>query len=85
MIKNLYAVFDKKAEVFCQPYVSQNDSTAIRDFEHAATDDHMDIGRYPADFDLYFLGVFDDQLGTISTEGMRHFLANASQFIKLES
>lgn len=85
MIKNIYSVFDKKAEVFCQPFCSQNDSTAIRDFQYAANDNTTDIGRYPLDFSLYFLGVFDDQSGNISTEGTRRHLADAYKLVTVES
>lgn len=81
MIKNIYSVFDKKAQLFCAPFCSINDDTATRDFSYAANDPTSDIGRYSIDYSLYFLGVFDDEKGYISTEGTRRHLVEAYSLI----
>ncbi|AXH73764.1 MAG: nonstructural protein [Microviridae sp.] len=65
MQSSLYAVHDAKAVAFCTPFVSDNDSTALRAFRFAANDLSTDIGRYPSDFTLYVIGTFDNQSGQV--------------------
>lgn len=84
MIKNIYSVFDKKAQVFCSPFVSINDQTAMRDFAFAANNPESDINRYSIDYSLYYLGAFDDESGYISTDGMRRHLVDAYSLVQRE-
>ena len=68
MQTNLYSVFDNKSGVFCKPFVSINDATAIRDFAHAAASPSTEISRFPNDFCLYRLASFQDVTGVITPE-----------------
>lgn len=65
MEKNLYSVFDRKAHVFANPFYSINDATAERVFISACRDDGNDIGMFPSDYALYFVGTFDDETGKL--------------------
>jgi len=81
MIKNIYSVFDKKAQLFCAPFYSVNDQTALRDFTRAANDQDSDINRYSLDYSLYYIGSFDDESGHISTDVQRRHVADAFQLV----
>lgn len=81
MIKNIYSVFDKKAQLFCAPFCSVNDHTALRDFTYAANDPTTDIHRYSLDYSLYYVGSFDDESGHISTDVQRRHVADAFQLV----
>lgn len=60
---HMFSVYDKKARCFCKPFSSENEQTATRAFVYAANDPTSDIGRYPTDFALYYLGTFEDSTG----------------------
>jgi len=65
MVKNIYAVHDIKANTYGQPFVMVNEQTAVRAFVRACNDPSSDIGAFYADHNLYFIGTFNDESGTI--------------------
>lgn len=76
MLKLLCAVYDTKAGVYSNPFTSLRIETAVRDFAYAAQDQLCDIGRNPADYDLYILGTYEDTEGKITLNRDKEFLAN---------
>lgn len=81
MQKLIFAVRDITADVFAAPFVSQNRNTAMRDFGHACQDVQSQLSKSPEDYQLFFLGTFDDDLGSIA--GVKpELVANATQFVK---
>jgi len=82
MIKNLYSVYDTKSNSFCNPFVSQNDATALRDFTHVANDNSTEIGRYPADFALFRVASFDFESAVVKSEPTPVNLALASTLVR---
>jgi len=76
-VKTIYSVFDKKTAVFCSPFVSHNDLTAIRDFTSACRDPASVISKFPEDYELYHVGDWDDDTGDI-VAGRRFVVAAAS-------
>lgn len=60
MIRDIFTVYDNKAQAFGNPFLMENKSTAIRAFTFAANDKTNDIGRYPEDFTLFYMGQFND-------------------------
>lgn len=66
MKQRLYSIRDRKVG-FMQPVVRQNDSVAIRDFvmtiQLTGSDNVLKL--CPSDFDLYFVGYFDDESGEL--------------------
>lgn len=84
MIKFIYAVYDKKAQVFGNPFYSITAATALRDFGHAAKDPANEIGRYPEDFSLWFFGQWDDSKGHMELQEAQH-VSNAIDFNNSEA
>lgn len=68
MIKKLYAVFDKVALVYGNPFLSVNDGLAIRSFHHACKDPNTDLHQNPIDFSLMLIGSYDDETGVITSQ-----------------
>lgn len=61
MKRPIYSIRDKVAGIFNKPFVEVNDASAIRAFSNAAAaDPNKD------DYELYSLGVLDDNSGVIS-------------------
>lgn len=76
---NFYCVFDKKAAVYCLPFTSQSDGTAMRDFHAAANDPSSHVHKYPADFELFRLGSYDSDSGVI-VASKPIFICSAANF-----
>lgn len=57
----LFAIHDSVAQQYAPPFVMPNDGTAVRTFVGLCTDPDSRISKNPSDFDLYELGVFDDE------------------------
>lgn len=60
MIMKVFTVYDSKAECYLQPFFMQTKGQAIRAFSELASDEKHNFGKYPADFTLFELGMFDD-------------------------
>lgn len=63
MILKVFSIRDAKAGVFFNPFYKTSHGEAERDFHHAVNDDKTTLNRYPEDFDLYYLGQYDDNTG----------------------
>lgn len=82
MEKFFFSVFDTKAKVFSNPFVSVNNATALRDFERVCNDRNSDIFTFAEDYSLYQLGSFDDGTGLITVNSQPMLLGMAIQFKK---
>lgn len=81
MKKHLFSVRDVIADTFAQPFVSHNPNTAMRDFAHACQDNSSAIFRSPESFQLFHVGFYDDESGTLESITPQ-LVANATQFVK---
>jgi len=81
MIKIVCAVRDLRADVYANPFVSQNVGTAMRDFSHACIDPQSQLSKSPEDYMLFKIGEYDDELGIIIPTEIQ-LIANATQFVK---
>lgn len=64
---NIFAVFDKKAVSYLQPFYFPQKGQAIRSFEDAVNDPQTSFNKHPEDYSLFKLGEFDDQSGIIKS------------------
>ena len=80
MIKQLFSVWDSKAETWSVPFASDNKATALREFATLVQDGRTLIGMHPADFDLYKVGVFDVESGIVKSLSLDH-LANGADLL----
>lgn len=67
MQMKVYSIRDSKGEVFNQPFFQKTHGEAERSFVTLVNDEKSMISKYPDDFDLYYLGVYDDQTGLIQS------------------
>lgn len=65
MIRKVFAIRDAKAEIFNLPWIKLTHGEAERDFRTLVNDnkEQSKIAMYPEDYDLYFLGDYDDVTG----------------------
>ncbi|WNK14020.1 MAG: nonstructural protein [Microvirus sp.] len=60
MITRMYSVRDNKVGVYHTPFFCDSDVNASRSLQMAVRDNKVQLSFFPEDFDLYFLGTFDD-------------------------
>ena len=77
---NVYSIYDNASSLFSRPFFTQSDGEAIRSFSDIATDAEHPIGKHPADYTLFRLGIFDDNTGKLIDEN-NGALENALQSI----
>lgn len=65
MKQKVFAIRDSKAEVYLQPFFRKTHGEAERDFRQLVKDEKSLVSKYPEDYDLYFIGSYDDELGAI--------------------
>lgn len=63
--QKMYSIRDSKGDVFHPPFYKNTHGEAERDFKRLITDEKSMIYQYPEDFDLYYIGEYDSQKGTI--------------------
>jgi len=65
MLLKMYSIRDSKGEIFHPPYFKRTHGEAERDFSTLASDQKSGVGQYPEDYDLYYIGQYDDQTGKV--------------------
>lgn len=63
--ESVYSFYDNKAKFYGKPMFFRNDGEATRSWEGAANDEKSTISAHPSDFELFRIGEFDDQTGSI--------------------
>lgn len=86
MKRKLFSVYDVKAQFYGNPFLFTHKGEAIRAFMTAANDPQTNINRYPEDYQLFYLGEFDDVTGKFLGSSHPEHLNNASEFtIKIKT
>lgn len=67
MQSKMYTIRDSKAEIYGNPFYQKSHGEAERNFKSLTNDGKSTVNQYPEDFDLYYLGIYDDQTGKMET------------------
>ena len=67
MIYGMYSVKDIKTG-YLPPTFDMNDLSAMRNFEHACMNEDSLFFTHPSDYQLYKVGSFDTETGSITDE-----------------
>lgn len=81
MTYGIYAIKDAKT-TFMPANVDYNDASAIRNFEHAVRQPDSLLCSHSADYTLWRVGQFDNEIGKIIPEWPLVQLADASNVLK---
>lgn len=65
MLLKIYSIRDTKGEVFNTPFFQKTHGEAERNFRQLVSDEKSLVSKYPLDFNLYYIGEYDDQTGKI--------------------
>lgn len=77
MLRKIYAVRDQKVESYSQPFFAHTHGESERSFEQAVKTPNSPYNQFPQDFDLYYLGTYDDQTGAIQALQTPEFITKA--------
>ena len=83
-MSKIYAIKDQAIEAFSQPFFVQAQGQAVRMFMDESKNEQSQINRHPADFELWYMGEFDEQTGTITGATNIERVARAIDFINKE-
>jgi hypothetical protein len=65
MIKQIYSIYDMKAECFTSPIVQVNEEISKRIWVETIADENSQFAKHPFDYALFHLGSFDDTSGVV--------------------
>lgn len=68
MLLEIFSIKDKIINTYKTPFYAINRNEAIRLVRNAASDTNSLLHKNPEDFELYAVGIFDDETGKITTE-----------------
>lgn len=66
MKQHIFCVMDTKTNYFNLPFFQPTVPSGQRLFRNLASDGQSLISRFPADFVLFQIGEFDDELGVVT-------------------
>ena len=78
----IFAVLDKVAKAFMNPFYFHTKGEAHRSFGDAIKDEKTSLAAHPADYELYALGTFNPRDGRIECLKTPELVARGSDFIK---
>lgn len=83
MIKEVFAVFDKRSQLYGDLMTCRNKVEAMRNFEQACLNDRSPLAKYPNDFDLVKICEFSDEEGIVSLNipPVPKFVVAASDYV----
>nr|QJB20881.1 MAG: nonstructural protein [Microvirus sp.] len=68
----VFSVRDKAVGAFLQPFYARSRGEAMRSFIDAMADGNHAFEKHPEDYDLYYLGDFDEEKGVFNDpEGVK--------------
>lgn len=82
MILKVFTVYDSKAQAYLQPFFMQSAGQAIRAWEDTSNNPETQFSRHPADFTLFEVGTYDDQVGRFENLNAPVALGTALQLKK---
>ena len=87
MLLKMYSLYDSKTEAYIAPFYSKAKGDAIRQVTQIVNDPNSkhDFGKYPEDFTLFEVGVFDDTTGMIMPHSANESLGCLVNFKNSES
>lgn len=74
----IFTIKDQKAAIYHAPFFKKSHAEAERDFRELVKDDKTMISKYPQDFDLYYIGTYDDSIGQITCLDTPHHILKAA-------
>lgn len=82
MILRAYSIRDQKSEIFNSPFFKNTHGEAERDFRTLVNDDKSTVNKFPEDFDLYYVGDYDNNTGVFAPQSTPQIVIKAVQVLE---
>lgn len=66
-MKNIYCIYDSKAEAYMSPWFVDKDGQALREFQDAVQNRDTPFNKHPEDYTLFKIGTYDQNTGKLSS------------------
>lgn len=80
-LKEVFSIYDTKALIYFPPQIARNRGEMLRDFTSWANNEKTNIGKYPTDHVLYFIGYYDEYTGEMQPQ-KPEALGHASDYVE---
>lgn len=80
-MSKIYAIKDQAIEAFSQPFFVQAQGQAVRMFMDETKNEQSQLNKHPQDFELWYLGEFNEQDGVITAATNIERVARAIDFM----
>lgn len=77
----IYSIFDSKVGAYSRPFYEFSKGSAIRAITEALNDPKTTFAKYPADFNLFELGTFDELSGVIDLHSCPMSIGCLAEFV----
>lgn len=84
MMLKAFSIRDSKSEVFNTPFFNKTMGEAERNFRTLVNDEKSTVHKFPEDFDLYWIGDYDDNSGTMKTLDTPQHIIKAVQVLNTQ-
>ena len=78
----IFTIKDTKAEAYLSPMFIKTTALAIRSFQTCANDPEHDFAKFPSDYTLFEIGIYDEEKGEIKMHDAKINLGLASEHIQ---
>lgn len=86
MIKQVYAIYDTKSDVYLLPQFLKTDAEAIRLFSDCVNDPQgNNVSKHPEDYVLFHIGEYDDSKGALLPNECPKNLGVAVEFVSKDA
>lgn len=80
MVREIFSIYDKKAMLYSTPFFLLQAGQALRELDQMVQDPKTTVSKYPDDFALYKIGIFNGKTGKIESLDMPEFIQEAIVF-----
>jgi len=81
-MKKIYSIRDTKIGTYMTPMFVPHLTTILRDLEEVIKDEKSMLNKHPEDFELRYIGEFDEETGEIELEITPKFIENMTNIKK---
>lgn len=85
MLYQVTVMFDKALGAYSRPMFVQSRGQAIRAFGDEVNNPEGEIHRHPSDYELFYLGTYDDSVAHFESAEVMELLARGGDLLKESS
>jgi len=77
----VFTIHDSKSEIWGKPFYSQTTASGLRAFTDVVKDPQTEYNKFPHDFAIFEIGIWDDASGVMATYEAKKALGLAVEYL----